>query len=119
NGHTRIRLMAGNYIETVRIQKNNLIIEPFGNGDVNIIGAIPEFISGVSWVPVQQGIYKFNLGRDENHPDGNNIYDRNGNQQWTYPDLIQLVNKMTFNSLPGVFVMGNEVYVASDTSQPP
>lgn len=45
NGYTRIRLMAGRYLQTVQIQKNNLIIEPFGNGDVDIVGALPEFVN--------------------------------------------------------------------------
>ncbi|RTK93276.1 hypothetical protein EKI60_06240, partial [Candidatus Saccharibacteria bacterium] len=38
NGHTRIRIMSGRYLQTVQIQKSNLIIEPFGNGDVDIVG---------------------------------------------------------------------------------
>ena len=48
-GPTRIRIMAGTYIQTFRIKKNDITVEPYGNGDVNIIGSIPEFISGVSW----------------------------------------------------------------------
>lgn len=121
---TRIRIMAGTYIETVKIQKSNLKIEPYGNGDVIINGAIPELISGVNWTYVQPGIYKRNLGRDESRSDGSNIiYGRDGQQQWTYPDLLKLLGRGTVNNLPGVYVSGfaldQAVYVATDTGQPP
>lgn len=123
-GPARIRLMAGTYTETVSIQKNDLTIEPFGNGDVNIIGAIPEFISGVGWSYVQPGIYKYTLNRAEFRPDGNPIYDSNGKQQWSYPDIFQFSNRATVNNLPGVFLLNNffgvsDVYVATSTGQPP
>jgi hypothetical protein len=123
---SRIRLMAGTYLEQVTIKKNNLIIEPYGNGDVEINGAIPEFVNGVSgWTPVQSGIYKYVLTRNEYQSDGGNvIYDSNGQQQWTYSNYAQLLNRQTVNKLPGVFLLNNlfgvsEVNVATDTGHAP
>lgn len=128
NEHTRIRIKSGTYIEQVQVlNTNNLIIEPFGNGDVTVNGAIKEFISGVSgWSQVQSGIYRKDLGRDEYKSDGSNvIYGSDGQQQWTYPDILQLKSRFTVNQLPGVFINNNillgalGVYVATDTGQPP
>ena len=125
--YTRIRIMAGKYTETFRIQKNNLIIEPFGNGDVEVVGAIPEFINGVSnWEYVQPGIFKSNLGRvDHNTGEASTIYAGNGDQWWSYNSLLGLLNRQTKNNLPGVriehqlFTGFSEVYVATDDNQPP
>lgn len=124
SGNTRIRLMAGTYIETNLIQKSDIVIEPYGNGDVTINGAIPEFISGVSWTTVQPGIYKRTISRDEYNSDGSNtIYGSDGQQQWTYPDIAKLLNRGTVNQLPGVFVnnfaLDQAVYVATSTGQAP
>lgn len=127
NGYTRIRLMAGRYLQTVQIQKNNLIIEPFGNGDVDIVGALPEFVNGVgNWEYIQYGIYKSNLGRADNVVGGSNtIYNGNGDQWWSYNSIIGLLNRNTKNNLPGVkienqfFTGYSEVYVATDDNQPP
>lgn len=123
SGNTRIRVLAGTYIEQITIQKNNLQIEPFGNGDVTIIGAIPEFISGVSWEYVQPGIYKYNIGRDEFVAAGNTIYTADGKQQWSYADVFQLLGRETTNQLPGTFICNclfrSDVYVATSTGQPP
>lgn len=127
NDYTRIRVMAGKYTETFRIQKNNLIIEPFGNGDVEVVGAIPEFINGVSnWEYVQPGIYKSNLGRtDHVNGEASTIYAGNGDQWWSYNSLFGLLNRITKNNLPGVriesqlFTGFSDVYVATDDNQPP
>lgn len=126
-GYTRIRVLAGTYIETIRIQKNNLIIEPFGNGDVVINGAIKEFINGaVSWQNVQTGIYKTTLPRVDHVTDqSSTIYAGNGDQWWSYNSLNGLLNRQTKNNLPGVrmehqlFTGNSEVYVATDDNQPP
>lgn len=123
NGPTRIRILAGTYIEQIVIQKNDLIIEPFGNGDVTVNGAIPEFISGVNWIYVDNGVWRHDLGRDEFAPDGNTIYTADGKQQWSYPDYFQLMGKQTVNQLPGVFVnnswLNGGVLVATSNGQPP
>ena len=127
NGHTRIRIMSGRYLQTVQIQKSNLIIEPFGNGDVDIVGAIPEYVNGVgNWEYVQHGIYKHNLGRSDNVPGGSNtIYNGNGDQWWSYNTIFSLLSRNTKNSLPGVKIENqwltgfSEVYVATDDNQPP
>lgn len=123
-GRTRIRILAGTYTESVRIQKNDLIIEPFGNGDVSIVGAIPEFIQSVNWTYVQPGIYKYNILRNEFRSDGNPIFDSSGKQQWSYPDIFSFQSRATINNLPGVFLFNNffsqsEVYVATSSGQPP
>lgn len=125
--YTRIRVLAGRYIQTVQIQKNNLIIEPFGNGDVEVVGAIPEYVNGVSnWENVQYGIYKHNLGRADNIVGGSSaIYNGNGDQWWSYNSLLSLLNRNTKNNLPGarienqLFTGFSEVYVATDDNQPP
>ncbi len=125
--YTRIRIMTGKYTETVRIQKNNIRVEPFGNGDVEVVGAIPEFINGVSnWEYVQPGIYKSNLGRvDHNTNQSNTVYTGDGKQWWSYNSLFGLLNRITKNNLPGVriehqlFTGFSEVYVATDDNQPP
>lgn len=125
--YTRIRIKSGTYVETIRIQKNNLKIEPYGDGEVTINGAIPEFINGVSWTKVQTGIYKYDLGRDEYSSQGNTIYGGDGKQQWSYDDLGELKAKKTVNNLSGVFINNNffnlfggiGVYVATNTGQPP
>ncbi|MEI6481401.1 MAG: right-handed parallel beta-helix repeat-containing protein [Candidatus Saccharibacteria bacterium] len=87
NGN-RIRILAGDYVETVRIAKNNITIEPFGNGNVNIIGAIPELItgSGISWTYDEPGVYTTVLpgNRSEATTEGNAIYGSDGKQQWSY-----------------------------------
>lgn len=125
--NTRIRIMAGTYTEQVLIQKSNLKIEPYGDGDVNIIGAIPELMNTVSWNRVQSGIYRRDIGRDESNTDGNVIYDSNGQQQWSYASYSQLINRMTVNKLSGVFINTINtnpfapvgVYVATDNDQAP
>lgn len=122
---SRIRIMAGTYIEQVTIQKTDIIIEPYGNGDVTINGAIPEFLTAKSWTSVQSGLYKYNLGRDEYRSDGSNvIYGSDGQQQWTYPDIGQIYSLPTVGHLPGVFLVNNifsqsEVHVATNTGRPP
>lgn len=127
--YTRIRIKSGTYIETIRIQKNNLKIEPFGNGNVTIIGAIPEFIQPVTWIKVQTGVYRRDIGRDEYGSLGNTIYGSDGQQQWSYDSLDELMSKNTVNDLPGVFIQNSAVlalagkplgvYVATSTGQPP
>ncbi len=123
SGPSRIRILSGTYYETVEIQKNDLIIEPFGNGDVTINGAIPEFINGVAWEYVQPGIYRFNLQRDELLADGNTIYTGDGKQQWSYSDVFALLNRQTTNQLPGAVLCNclfrNDVYVATSNGQAP
>lgn len=131
NSPSRIRLMTGTYVETVWIQKNDLTIEPYGNGDVNIIGSIPELINGVSWGTTDHaGVYHYFLpgnnfgGRDEFNSSGNPIYGSDGKQQWSYPNLTTLQDRRTLDHIPGAYVSNDllsrsDVYVATDTGQPP
>lgn len=121
--NTRIRILAGTYIEQVSVKKNNLIIEPYGNGDVTINGAMPDFLSSVDWQYVQPGIYKKTINRDEYRSDGaNTLYDKDGQQQWTYPDAISFANQGIVSRLPpGIFINSADqsVYVSTDTGEPP
>ncbi len=127
NGNTRIRIKAGTYIEQLTVQnKSNVIIEPFGDGDVVINGAIPEYLNTVSWTKVQPYIYKRGTAGDQYKADGSNvIYGSDGQQQWTYDSLLKLQIRGTVNNLPGVFINDNfllgttGVYVATPTDQAP
>lgn len=126
SGPTRIRIMAGSYIEQVLIQKNDITIEPYGNGDVTINGAMKEFINGVSgWANSSNGVYRYSLTRNETKKDGSNmIYGADGKQQWTYSNYAQLLNTSYTKNYAGVFVDNNifgnsDVYVVTNTGQKP